>query len=264
MIHQLINSGVAHYSGILYHGTSFGAHFHNSYELIWMLEGTASLTICGKNVTAAAGELILISPCVVHEIHADAKASFFIAVIAPGYITDYAETHKNDLAVRFTIDSDAGALVEKMLIGRKLPPPYALKACFYLILSFAENGSVLLHADQYDITFVYAVNSHIAGHFTEPLRRQDLAQLLGYEEHYFSCLFKKNFGMGLRKYLNTYRISHACQLLTTTDQTVSAIALGSGFSSVREFNTVFGELLGMTPTAYRGGKIASANKAAPH
>ncbi|MBQ2708723.1 MAG: AraC family transcriptional regulator [Clostridia bacterium] len=253
MIHQLINSSVAHYSGIIYRGDTFAAHFHNSYELIRVLSGRADVTVGGRTITLSAEEYLLISPCAVHELRGGADAAYFVAIIAPDHITDYAETHKNDIAVRFRLDADADALIRARLIDADCASVYGRKACFYLLLSFAEQGEVLLRADQYDISFVYAVNSYIAEHFTEPLRRQELAQMMGYEPHYFSSLFRKNFGMGIRKYLNIYRISHACRLLRTTDSTISAIAFASGFSGVRDFNAVFAELLGMTPTGYRGG-----------
>jgi len=251
MHHQLINSQVAHYSGILYHGEWFPAHFHNSYELIYILEGTISLTVGTKTTDLTEGELLLISPCAVHEVRQNENAVFFIAIIAPDYITDYSEAHKNDIAVRFRIDDVTTALIRKKLIDSDSATVYERKACFYLLLSFAEKGTSLLHIDQYDSSFVYEVNSYIAEHFTERVRRHDLAQKMGYEEHYFSSLFSKNFGMKLRKYLNISRISHACQLLSTTDGTVSSIAFASGFSSVRDFNMVFSDLIGMTPTEYR-------------
>ena len=253
MIHQLIHSPVAHYSGTVYRGSTFAAHFHNSYELIRVLSGRADVAVGGRTIPLSAEEYLLLSPCAVHEVRSCGQAEYFVAVIAPDYITDYAETHKNDIAVRFRADSDADALIRTRLIDADCASVYMRKACFYLLLSFAEEGEVLLRADQYDSSFVYAVNSYIAEHFTEPLRRQELAQMMGYEPHYFSSLFRKNFGMGIRKYLNIYRISHACRLLRTTDSTVSAIAFASGFSGVRDFNAVFAGLLGTTPTGYRAG-----------
>lgn len=256
MEHQLINSQSTHYSGIVYQSHSFEPHFHNSYELIYAMKGSIHITVGREKVTLAESELLMISPCVVHEILADQSTTFFIAIITSNYITDYFEAHQNDLAIRFRVDADTETLVRKLLIGCKSLTNYQIKACFYLLLSFAENGTVLLTAKDNTISFVYTVNSYIAEHFTEKLRRKDLALLLGYEEHYFSTLFYRNFGMGFRAYLNQCRLSCACQLLHTTDNTISDIAFASGFSSVRDFNNVFSRLLKTTPTAYRKSHAA--------
>ena len=62
MIHQLINSSVAHYSGMIYRGDTFAAHFHNSYELIRVLSGRADVTVGGRTIALSAEEYLLISP----------------------------------------------------------------------------------------------------------------------------------------------------------------------------------------------------------
>lgn len=251
MEHQQFNSKVTHYSGIVYKGDAFGAHFHNSFELIYIMKGRAFLTVGGRVVTLEEKELILISPCVVHEMNRCEETVYFIAIITPDYISDYWETHKSEIAVRFHIDKDAHVFVNKMLIEGQDATTYQLKSCFYLLLSFAEKGIALLPAEDQDVSFVYRINAYIAEHLTEKILRKDLALVMGYEEHYFSLLFRKNFGMGIRKYLNLCRISYACRLLKTTNKTVLSIALDSGFGGVREFNTVFAQMMGQAPMEYR-------------
>ena len=67
MIHQPVHSPVAHYSGTVYRGSTFAAHFHNSYELIRVLSG---MTPDGKDgysrltelCLTASGELRVIDP----------------------------------------------------------------------------------------------------------------------------------------------------------------------------------------------------------
>lgn len=251
MNHQLINSRRAHYSGIVYFGESFGTHFHNSYELIYVLEGKIEIKIGEKAVEMQSGGLILISPCAVHSIKGGNEAKFFIAIIATDYIYDYYTAHKYDIAVRFGLDERSSEFVKESLIFNKSSNVYSLKSCLYLILSFAEQGQLLISAKNIDLSFVYTVNSYISEHFTERVSRNDLARLVGCEEHYFSSLFHKNFGLNLKKYLNIYRVSYACQLLKERKDNISSIALDSGFSSIREFNTVFAEMIGTTPKDFR-------------
>ena len=251
MIHQLINSKVAHYSGIIYNGESFDMHFHNSYELIHVIEGSITVKIGVDSFEITKNQFFLISPCAVHSIKGNDGARFFIAIISPDYITDYYGTHQNDVAVRFLLDELSLGFINNNMISVRKPTLYTLKACIYLILSFAEKGDVLLSAKSIERSFVYTVNTYISEHFAERLSRNDLARLVGCEEHYFSTLFHKHFGMNIRKYISMYRVSHACRLLKSTNDNISSIGLDSGFSSIREFNTVFSELMGITPKEFR-------------
>ena len=54
--------------------------------------------------------------------------------------------------------------------------------------------------------------------------------------------------------MNRYRVQHACRLLRSTGDSITAIALQSGFSTIRNFNRAFREETGMTPREYRTGK----------
>ena len=251
MKQQLINSNTRHYSGITYNGGGFSAHFHNSFEIILVLNGQLSVSIGGHKTQIKTGELLLISPCAVHEINKNNSSKYFIAIITPDYVTDYFEAHKNDIATKFCMNEEAYSFISNNLINACSPSSFQLKSCFYLMLSFAEKGQVILSSKERDVSFIYSVNSYISEHFAEPLKRKDLALSLGYEEHYFSSLFQKNFKIGLREYLNIHRISFACKLLKTSKNSISRISFDSGFASVRSFNTVFFKFLGQTPTEYR-------------
>lgn len=251
MIHQLINSNVAHYSGIVYNGESFHAHFHNSYELIYVLDGNINVKVGVDSFVIGENEFLLIAPCAVHSIVSGDNSRFFIAIVSPDYIPDFASSRSNDILVRFSAEDSAIEFIKDRMIYQRKAEHYLLKSCLYLILSYAKGGEVLLSAKNIDVSFVYTVNSYISKHFTERISRSELARLVGCEEHYFSTLFHKHFGMNMRKYISMYRVSHACRLLNTTNENISSIALDSGFSSIREFNAVFAELMHITPKEFR-------------
>ena len=128
---------------------------------------------------------------------------------------------------------------------------YQLKACLYILLSFAEKGICISASDSINYDFIFIVNSYIAEHFTEKIKRSQLAEITGYEEHYFSYLFRKNFGMSLCQYVNSHRISYSLKLLCSNNANICRIALECGFSSVKEFNNVFMQEMHETPSQYR-------------
>lgn len=87
-----------------------------------------------------------------------------------------------------------------------------------------------------------------------PIRLKEIAAEFGYDYSYLSSFFNKNFGTDFTTFVNRYRVQHACRLLRSTGDSITAIALQSGFSTIRNFNRAFREETGMTPREYRTGK----------
>lgn len=250
MEHESANSRATHYSCILCRSKSFRTNFHNSYELIAVLAGGVQVTVNESKVTLTEKEFLLISPCMSHRIQGDLGSEFYIAIVAPDHIPDFFASHKNT-AYLFYPDEDAFSYVCRHLReeGRG---KYRIKACLYMLLSFITEDCALPLSESISPSFIYVVNAYIAEHFRERITRRDLAAATGYEPHYFSTLFRKNFSINLCKYINMHRVSHACALLRETEQTITRVAFACGFSSVKEFNNVFKTITGKTPTAYRG------------
>jgi AraC-like DNA-binding protein len=61
----------------------------------------------------------------------------------------------------------------------------------------------------------------------------------------------KEMGITLKKYVNTYRVEKAKELLATTDGPVADLAYQLGWASSNYFCTVFKKYTGVTPLQYR-------------
>lgn len=72
-----------------------------------------------------------------------------------------------------------------------------------------------------------------------------------YDKSYVCRTFKKITGMTMSEYLLKTRLSYASTLLQTTKQSVTEIALNTGFSSIAYFNKKFKEQFGITPSQFR-------------
>ena len=67
---------------------------------------------------------------------------------------------------------------------------------------------------------------------------------------YLHRIFREATGMTIREYIEEQRITDAIRLLTTTNMTLTEIALESGFSSQSYFSFVFKRKMKMTPRQY--------------
>lgn len=98
---------------------------------------------------------------------------------------------------------------------------------------------------------VQRVIDHIATHLGDELRLTDLAAVARLSPNYFGGVFRKATGVSLHRYVIVRRIERACELLSETEESVTAIAFEVGFSSHSHFATMFRRQVGMTPSAFR-------------
>jgi two-component system response regulator YesN len=73
----------------------------------------------------------------------------------------------------------------------------------------------------------------------------------GMSPAHFSRIFKKVMGLPYQEYLSGRRITKAKNLLRTSAQSVTEIAVSLGFADPTGFGRIFKKLTGHTPSAYR-------------
>lgn len=78
-----------------------------------------------------------------------------------------------------------------------------------------------------------------------------LARLCGCSPRHFSRMFHRRFGESVRTRQTELRLLRAQELLGTTQEKISAVALASGYRNVGLFNLLFKRRFGLTPSEYR-------------
>lgn len=92
---------------------------------------------------------------------------------------------------------------------------------------------------------------YMLDNFDETVSLQSVATHFGYEACYFSRLFKRLLGVPYMQYRNRIRVEIAITFLRRTDKAVTDVAGFCGFSTVRNFNRVFRNVTGVTPSEVR-------------
>ena len=88
--------------------------------------------------------------------------------------------------------------------------------------------------------------------YAEPLDVPALARIAYVSEAHFIRTFSATFGETPHRYLQRRRVERSMFLLRETGRSVTAICLDVGFSSLGTFSRTFREILGQSPTEYRG------------
>jgi AraC family transcriptional regulator, melibiose operon regulatory protein len=129
---------------------------------------------------------------------------------------------------------------------------------FALNLPSQENRHSLTSVPETSLTKIEQMACYIALHYTQKLKVEQIADHVKLNPNYAMNLFRKAFGTTLINYITLHRISHAQRLLTTTDKSITEIALQSGFLSISRFNDAFSRACGHSPREYRNHHIHKA------
>jgi transcriptional regulator GlxA family with amidase domain len=98
---------------------------------------------------------------------------------------------------------------------------------------------------------IRVVGRHIDQHLDEKILQADLARLANLSPSYFAAAFKRSYGMPPHSYVIRCRIERAQDLILTTDEPLSQIAVACGLGDQAHLTKLFRCRTGMTPNAWR-------------
>jgi AraC family transcriptional regulator len=106
-------------------------------------------------------------------------------------------------------------------------------------------------ADAYRARF-QKVLAYIDTHIADDLDVDRLSAVAAYSKHHFVRQFSELFGMGVYRYVQLSRLKRAAQRLAfRADQSVTEIALDSGYDNAESFSRAFKKSSGQTPSEFR-------------
>ena len=87
--------------------------------------------------------------------------------------------------------------------------------------------------------------------YNRKISLEDVGEQVGMSASSVSRFFKKRTRHNFWDYLNGFRIDRAAQMMIETEHTISEISYACGFNNSSNFNRVFRERIGTTPSDYR-------------
>lgn len=252
-------------------------HWHEEMEITRITEDRCLYYIDLNTVEVRAGDLILISPRMLHGFsrlgdtlmtsntfvfHLDLLGSDAPDVCASQYLHPIA---KGSLQLgHLCRPGEPGhqPLTESFL---RLEQIYREKAPFFELALKAELFHFFWLLFQCGLTHVPSPKAEdgqvveklrgVLRYMQENYRRSitvdELAGLCHFSSYYFMRFFKKHLNMTCIEYLNQYRLTRALEALEITDLPITTIALENGFNTVSYFNRQFKDKFRLTPSEYR-------------
>ncbi|MHC6179003.1 response regulator [Clostridium sp. JNZ X4-2] len=102
-----------------------------------------------------------------------------------------------------------------------------------------------------DKNIIHTAIDFINKNFNKNINLESTAAEVHLSPQYFSRYFKYNTGINFIDYLSKIRLKESKRLLTTTDKSMSSIALSVGYIDPAYFSKVFMKYEGLSPNKYR-------------
>jgi AraC-like DNA-binding protein len=224
-------------------------HSHPYLEIIYFIEGKASVSTGGDTLDVALFDLLVYPPGVAHRETLDSGSRQEIICLW------LKLERRASLPFSFKLGDDDGELgwlcqcAHKNHLrrgeGRQELEEHLLKSLLLVIeqkLALAgPSKSAALDRSR----------AYIDEHCTEDFDMEWLAQVACVSTSYLSRLFKKQLGTTPMRYRNAVRIEKAKHLLLIKSASVEEIADALGFEDAKYFSHLFKSLTSLTPSQFR-------------
>lgn len=177
----------------------------------------------------------------------------FLSMIKPSLSYDlYYYCHT---AISSILLERFGNLYKTRLLENNSPQELVYSSIEQKYTNFIESIHLLRGeiANRYLIKnpLVLQVIDFIHEHYPDDITVNMIAESLNINHSYLSQIFTKEMGISPKKYLITYRIQKAKEMIESSNELVYTIAIKVGFFEVKHFSKTFKKITGLTPMQYK-------------
>lgn len=95
---------------------------------------------------------------------------------------------------------------------------------------------------------------YIMSNYRMDISPEEIAKNMHISVGYLNAIVSGAMGMSLTNFINTLRVSHACELLNQSTLSIEEVANSVGFDDPKYFSRVFSRVKGLSPREYRKSK----------
>jgi AraC-like DNA-binding protein len=251
LIHQNANSaGNYNYNAFIYDNCEWYYHFHNNYELVYILSGEVTAIIDEHTENLCSGDFALILPNQIHSFHTPLNSKVWIGVFSEDFIFAFSSQISKRVGeqAKFLCDAVIRDYVLHLLLEKDTHDIYLLKSCFYAICDQYQKNINLVTKEFDNNSLICEIVDYVSSNFKSNITLHQMSNDLGFEYHYLSRRFHTIFNMNFCQFVNQYRVNFANELLAQNYGSIADVAFESGFQSVRSFNNVYKDFFETVPS----------------
>ena len=240
----------------------FPVHWHESLELLYVVEGECEVTGNGMVSTASVGDVVIFSSNCIHAVRAVSPTSRYYCLIVDKFFCDSFGVPVGDKQFAQVVsDWRIRECYQSIVREMEQHPPYykeevkalslqlLIRCCRHYAVAPDETPA----GDSRRSEMVKNAVGYLRAHFTEQVTVDQLCAYVGFSKYYFCREFKALTGRTVVDYLNFLRCSNARRLMASGKYNVSESAVMSGFKSLSYFSRVYRRQMGVLPSAESEG-----------
>ncbi len=255
-------------------------HWHYYIELLYFLEGSASIILGNERFLVSEGDLVIINSREVHSIicqdgiptryivikydvdllYSSAKSVFEAKYILPFTMSqqNFKKVFRQSEIECTPIKSLAFEIYDEYVhknYGFELAVKINIGALFLWFIRKWESEGIKLTIEpipmQIDLEKLTLLLDYLDLHYNEDISVNDMAKMCNVSYSYFSRFFKKVMQRTFVEYLNYVRITEAKRLLLTTKMNITEVALSVGYSNSSYFIGQFKRYNNQSPKQFK-------------
>lgn len=246
-------------------------HYHDSYEIYYLLSGEISYYINNLMYTLRKGDLIFINKNELHRTTSKSTASherilinfkeIFLQQEMGHYPQLFPFLSSQGLLLRpgaheqGSLENILFAMLKEQSEQRIQQIPYLQTLLIQLFIEMnriqeISRESIAPESSEKQLK-VYEIIEYLHNHYANKLTLMHLSETFFISSTYLCRLFKQTTGFTIIEYVNYIRIKEAQRLLQSTNAKVTTIAEDTGFDSIAHFGRVFKQIVKRSPLEYR-------------
>jgi YesN/AraC family two-component response regulator len=246
-------------------------HYHETYEIYYLLAGERSYYINNLIYTLRKGDLIFINKNELHRTTSKGSARHERILINFEEVFLQKTLANYDLSIPFlttqslllrpgvheqgAIETILFSMLKEQEEHRSQQVPYLQTLLIQLFIEMnrvqeISREPIAPESSEKQLK-VYEMIDYLQAHYVEKLTLEQLSETFFISSTYLCRLFKQTTGFTIVEYLNYIRIKEAQRLLQSTNAKVMTIAENTGFDSIAHFGRVFKQIAKCSPLQYR-------------
>ena len=248
-------------------------HWHDCFEMLYMLEGHAEQWVNGHRFTMGSGDILLLHSGDIHATLCPAgeHTRIFVLKFMPSVLdARYTRTAYTPIHLAGFINRNSGAgpldechcdalipLLQEIRRENDAQQPgcdFYIKSCILRLVGYLVRHDII-RTLSYDHVEPAAENlgriiQYMEEHYADDITLEDIAGMAHMNYSYASRYFKKLTGRNFKQYLDYIRVTEATIRLLG-GATVTETAGLCGFSCPQALDRTFRRIMGCPPTAFK-------------
>ena len=258
--------------------TNLSHHFHDDYELLYVVDGEADLTVEKRKYRLKKGSLVFLSRYEEHMVNnkTEAYRCYFVLfnnekideIVGDMILTSIFKNRTESFSHVLDMSADESAVLE---LFEKIWSEYHANVLYSsTLLSLYLKQCLILVRRRHPDAFqeirtkideeIGKIQKYIDINCGEEIRITEIAKNFYVSPQHLSKAFKKRTGYSPKQYLLKIRLSKAKSLLINTGMSNQEIAYRVGFGDENNFIRTFKKYESVSPKKYRSNAMETKAK----